>query len=76
METFERRIQPRSDLDSKQFPLTSLKSLQLNTRVLVIVLEAESMLIESHKVVFEGCFQNTIEGHMVRRLSDEVGHRF
>jgi hypothetical protein len=33
------------------------------------------MLIEGHQVVFEGCFQNTNEGQMVSRLSDEVGHR-
>jgi hypothetical protein len=33
------------------------------------------MLVGGHQVVFEGCFQNTNEGHMVSRLSDEIGHR-
>jgi hypothetical protein len=74
VETFERRVQPCSDLDPQQLPLTSLKSLQLDTRALVIILEVEAMLIRGHQVVFEGCFQNTNESQMVRRLSDEVGH--
>jgi hypothetical protein len=38
-------------------------------------LEAEIMLIGNHQVVFEGCFQNTNEGQMMSRLSDEVVHR-
>jgi hypothetical protein len=32
------------------------------------------MVIRGHQVVFEGCFQNTNEGQMVSRLSNEVGH--
>jgi hypothetical protein len=55
--------------------LTSLKSLQLDTRVLIIILEAEAMFIEGNQVVFEGCFQNTNEGHMVSCLFDEIGYR-
>jgi hypothetical protein len=43
--------------------------------VLVIVLEAEAMLVEGHQVVFEGCFENTNVGHMVTRLSDDIGYR-
>jgi hypothetical protein len=37
-------------------------------------LEAEGMLIGSHQVVFERYFQNTNEGQMMSRLSDEEGH--
>jgi hypothetical protein len=33
------------------------------------------MFIGGHQVVFEGCFQNTNEGQMVSRLSDEINHR-
>jgi hypothetical protein len=51
-----------------------LKSLQPDTRALVIILEVEAMLIGGHQVVFEGRFQNTNEGQMVSRLSNEVGH--
>jgi hypothetical protein len=75
VETSERRAQPCSDLDPQQLPLTSFKSLQPDTRILVIILEAEVMLIEGHQVVLEGCFQNTNEGQMVSRLFDEIGHR-
>jgi hypothetical protein len=56
--------------------LTSLKSLQPDPKALVIILEIEAMFIGGHQVVFEGCFQNTNEGQMVSRLSDEVSHRF
>jgi hypothetical protein len=58
-------------------PITSidkLKKLQPDIRALVIILEAEVMFIGSHQAVFEGCFQNTNEGHTVNRLFDEVGH--
>jgi hypothetical protein len=75
VETSERRVQLRSNLDSQQLPLTCLKSLQLDAKALVIILEAEAMLIGHHQVVFEGCFQNTNEGQKVSRLSDEVGNR-
>jgi hypothetical protein len=33
------------------------------------------MFTGGHQVVFEGCFQNTNEGQMVSRLSNDVGHR-
>jgi hypothetical protein len=75
-ETSERCIQPRSDLDPQQLSLTSLKSLQPDAKTLIIILEAEIMLIKGHQVVFEGCFQNTNESQMVNCLSDEVGHFF
>jgi hypothetical protein len=42
----------------------------------VIILEAETILIRDHQVVFEGCFQNTNEGQMVSYSSDEVDHYF
>jgi hypothetical protein len=48
VETSKHRVQPCSDLDLQQLPLTSLKSLQLNAKVLVIILEAEVMLIKGH----------------------------
>jgi hypothetical protein len=53
-----------------------LENLQPDARVLVIILEVEAMLVEGHQIVFEGCFQNTNEGHMVSRLSDKIGHWF
>jgi hypothetical protein len=56
VESSERRIQLRSDLDPQQLLSTSLKNLQPNTRVLVIILEVETMFIGSHQVVFEGCY--------------------
>jgi hypothetical protein len=55
-EMSEHRVQPRSDLNPKQLPLTSLKNLQPDARALVIILEAKAMLIGGHQVVFEGCF--------------------
>jgi hypothetical protein len=33
------------------------------------------MLVGGHQVVFEGCFENTNEGHMVTCFSDDIGHR-
>jgi hypothetical protein len=51
-----------------------LKSLQLNVRALVIILEAKAILIGGHQVVFEGCSQNTNENQMVSRLSDDISH--
>jgi hypothetical protein len=70
----ERYVQPRLETDLQQLPLTSLRALQPDARALVIVLEAEAMLVGGHKVVFEGCFENTNAGHMVTCLSDEIGH--
>jgi hypothetical protein len=60
--TSECRVQPRSDLDPKQLPLTSLKSLYPDARAVVIILKVKAMLIKDHQVVFKGCFQNTNEG--------------
>jgi hypothetical protein len=70
----EHHVQPHVEADLQQLPLTSLRALQPDTRVLVIVLEAEAMLVEGHQVVFEGCFENTNVGHMVTCLSDDIGH--
>jgi hypothetical protein len=75
-EISERRIQPHLDIDPQQLLLTSLKRLQLDAKVLIIILEANAMLIGGHQVVFEECFQNTNEGQMVSRLSDKIGHHF
>jgi hypothetical protein len=61
--------------------LTSLRTVQPDVRALIIVLEAEAMLVEDHQVVLkghqvvlEGCFKNTNTGHMVIRLSNDIGH--
>lgn len=74
-ESSERHVQPRLNTNPRQPPLTSLLSLQPGARALVIVLEAEALLIDGHQVVFEGCFENTNEVQMVTRLSDNIGHR-
>ena len=66
-------VQPCSNLDP-QLPLTSLKSLQLDARALVITLEAEAMLIRSHQMLFEEFFQNTNESQIMSLLSNEVDH--
>jgi hypothetical protein len=71
----EHHVQPHVETDLQQLPLTSMKALQPDARALVIVLEAEAMLVEGHQVVFEECFENTNAGHMVTRLSDDIGHR-
>jgi hypothetical protein len=71
----ERHVQPRVEADLQQLPLTSLRALQPNARALLFDLEAETMLVEGHQVVFEGCFENTNAGHMVTRFSDGIGHR-
>lgn len=71
----ERHVQPRLDSDPQQVPLQSLSSLHLGARALVIVLEAEALLIGGHQVVFEGCFENTNRVQMVTRVSDDIGHR-
>jgi hypothetical protein len=39
-ETFERRVQLRSDLDPQQLSLMSMKSLQPDIRALVIIFKA------------------------------------
>jgi hypothetical protein len=33
------------------------------------------MFIGSHQVVFQGCFENTNEGQIISRFSNELGHR-
>jgi hypothetical protein len=71
----ERQVQPRLEIDLQQLPLTSLRALQSDAKALVIVLEAEAMLVGGHQVVFKGCFENTNAGHMVTRLSNDIGHR-
>ena len=58
-EPSERHVQSWLDFDSQQAPLRSLRTLQPGARALVIVLETEALLIDSHQVVFEGCFENT-----------------
>ena len=52
-----------------------MRILQSGARALVIVLEAEALLIGGHQVVFEGCFENTNRVQTVTRLSDDIGHR-
>ena len=68
----ERRVQPRLDPSPQQL---SFVNLQPDARALVIVLEAEATLTGGHQMVFEGCFENTDEGQMVSRFSNEMGHR-
>jgi hypothetical protein len=70
----ERHIQPRVEADLQQLSLTSLKTLQPDARMLVIILTAEAMLVKGHQVVFEECFENTNASHMVTHLSDNIGH--
>ena len=48
----------------------------MGTRALVIILEAEALLIGGHQMVFEGRFENTNEIQMVIRLFYDIGHRF
>lgn len=71
-EPSERHVQPRSDPRPRQL---SFVNLQPDAKALVIVLEAEATLTGGHQLVFEGCFNNTSEGQMVSRYSNEVGHR-
>jgi hypothetical protein len=51
-----------------------LRALQLDVRILVIVLETKAILVEGYQVVFEGCFENTNEDRMVTHLFDDVSH--
>jgi hypothetical protein len=71
---FERHVQPHVKVDLQQLPLISLRALQPDARALVIVFEVEAMFVEGHQVVFERCFENTNAGHMVTRLSDDIGY--
>ena len=71
-EELKRCVQARLDSIPTQPVLTSL---QPDARALVIVLEAEAAFTGAQQVVFEGCFENTTEGSMVSRLTNNVGHR-
>ena len=73
---FERHTQPRLDPGPQQAPLASLRSLHPSARALVIVLEFEVLLIDSHQVVFEGSFETNNEFQTVSRLFDDIGHPF
>ena len=73
-EPSERHIQPYLDSNPQQAPLKSLRNLLSGARVLVIVLKIEALLIGSHQVMFERCFENTNGIEMVTRLSDNIGH--
>jgi hypothetical protein len=53
-----------------------LKNLQPDVRTLVIILEAEAMLIGGHQMVFQKCFKNTNEDQMVSCFSNKVDHYF
>lgn len=67
----ERRVQPRAEVESQEL---SVPVLRLDKKALVIVLESEAALSRSYQIVFEGCFENTIEGSTVTCVSSEVGH--
>ena len=71
-EPSERCVQPRTEPGIPQF---SLLVLQLENKVLVIVLESEPMLSGSYQMVFKGCFENNAEEQMVSRISGDGGHR-
>ena len=71
----KRHVQPHLDSDPQQAPLRSLRTLQSGARALVIVLEAETLLIGGYQVVFERCFENTNRVQMVTRISNDIGHR-
>ena len=75
-EPFEYHIQLCLNSNFQQLPSTSLTSLQLDARILVIVFDVEAILIGGHQVVFEECFKNTNEGQLVSRFSNEIGHCF
>ena len=72
-EPFERCVQPRIEPGIPQF---SLPVLQLENKVLVIMLESEPTLSGSYQMVFEGCFENNSEEKMVSRISSDGSHRF
>ena len=69
-EPSERPVQPRLETNLLKLPLTSLRALQPDARVLVIIIEAKAMLVGGYQVVFEGSFENTNTSHMVTRFSD------
>ena len=71
-ELSERCVQPRTEPGILQF---SLPVLQLENKVLVIVLESEPTLSGSYQMVFEGCFENNAEEQMVSRISGDEDHR-
>ena len=71
---FERHTQPWLDPTPQQAPLASLRSLHLDTRAFIIILESEALLIDGHQVVFEGSFENNNEVQTVIRLFDDIRH--
>ena len=71
-EPSERCVLPRTEPDIPQFLLLVL---QLENKVLVIVLESEPTLSGSYQMVFEGCFENNVKEQMVSRISGDGGHR-
>ena len=70
-EPSKRCIQPRIELGIPQF---SLSVLQLENKVLVIVLESEPTLSGSYQMVFEGCFDNNAREQMESRISGVGSH--
>ena len=56
-EPSEHCVQPQTEPGIPQF---SLPILQLENKVLVIVLESEPTLSRSYQMIFEGCFENNI----------------
>ena len=58
---FERHTQPRLDPGPQQASLAILRSLHLDARALVNILESEALLIDGHQMVFEGIFENNNE---------------
>ena len=65
---FEHCVQPQTKSGIPQF---SLLVLQLENKVLVIVLEFEPTLFGSYQMVFEGCFENNVEEQMVSCISGD-----
>ena len=72
-EPSERCVQPQTKLGIPQF---SLPVLQLENKVLVIVLEFEHTFSGSYQMVFEGCFENNAGEQMVSHISGDGGDRF
>ena len=60
-EPSKHHIQPRLDSDPQQALLVSLKNLQLGVRALVIVLEAEALLIGAIKWCLKGVLKTQMK---------------
>ena len=58
LEASKYHVQSHLNSNSQQLQLTSL---QLDARVLVIILNFDILYIEGYEVVFERCFENTNE---------------